>query len=106
MLSNYPLRDGRLANGVGYDAPQSTVEILRTLAEGGYTVAAGPDAHAVAGRAVARLPRDGNALIELLQSGPTNAHPSRPGGVGLPVGRYRALLGTLPRPMVEAVTAR
>ncbi|MGN6101261.1 MAG: cobaltochelatase subunit CobN, partial [Devosia sp.] len=106
VLSNYPLRDGRLANGVGYDAPQSTVEILHTLAEEGYTVAAGPDSHAVALRAGVNLPRDGNALIELLQSGPTNAHPSRPGGVALPVGRYRALLGTLPRPMVDAVTAR
>src|SRR5690606_24336629 len=24
VLANYPIRDGRLANGVGYDAPQST----------------------------------------------------------------------------------
>ena len=28
VLANYPIRDGRIANGVGYDAPQSTVEIL------------------------------------------------------------------------------
>ncbi|KKB13400.1 hypothetical protein VE25_02190, partial [Devosia geojensis] len=36
VLANYPLRDGRLANGVGYDAPQSTVEILRALEGAGY----------------------------------------------------------------------
>src|SRR5690606_39725722 len=38
VLANYPLRDGRLANGVGYDAPQSTVEILRAIAGAGYRV--------------------------------------------------------------------
>jgi cobaltochelatase CobN len=36
VLANYPIRDGRLANGVGYDAPQSTVEILRALDGAGY----------------------------------------------------------------------
>ncbi|GLQ10840.1 hypothetical protein GCM10007913_27720 [Devosia yakushimensis] len=36
VLANYPIRDGRLANGVGYDAPQSTVEILRALEGAGY----------------------------------------------------------------------
>src|SRR5690606_8361008 len=42
VLANYPLRDGRLANGVGYDAPQSTVEILRVLAGTGYEVGGWP----------------------------------------------------------------
>ncbi|HEY9009441.1 MAG TPA: cobaltochelatase subunit CobN [Devosia sp.] len=36
VLANYPTRDGRLANGVGYDAPQSTVEILKALDGAGY----------------------------------------------------------------------
>ncbi|GLQ52974.1 cobaltochelatase subunit CobN [Devosia nitrariae] len=36
VLANYPLRDGRLANGVGYDAPQSTIEILKALQRAGY----------------------------------------------------------------------
>jgi cobaltochelatase CobN len=39
VLANYPTRDGRLANGVGYDAPQSTVEILRALDTAGYGLA-------------------------------------------------------------------
>ncbi|MGV8853810.1 MAG: cobaltochelatase subunit CobN [Devosia sp.] len=38
VLANYPIRDGRLANGVGYDAPASTVAILKTLEAAGYTL--------------------------------------------------------------------
>ena len=58
VLANYPIRDGRLANGVGYDAPESTVRILREIG-------------------ATDVPANGNALIELLQAGPTNAHPER-----------------------------
>nr|WP_295883403.1 cobaltochelatase subunit CobN [uncultured Devosia sp.] len=36
-LANYPIRDGRLANGVGYDAPESTVRMLQELERAGYT---------------------------------------------------------------------
>ena len=57
VLANYPIRDGRLANGVGYDAPASTIEILRHL-----------------GQRTA-FQSDGNALIEQLQSGPTQCPP-------------------------------
>ncbi len=42
VLANYPIRDGRLANGVGYDAPQSTVEILKVLREAGYVTDVAP----------------------------------------------------------------
>src|SRR5690606_32909947 len=42
VLANYPLRDGRLANGVGYDAPESTVAILRELERAGYTLDQSP----------------------------------------------------------------
>ncbi|HWV19875.1 MAG TPA: cobaltochelatase subunit CobN, partial [Devosia sp.] len=42
VLANYPIRDGRLANGVGYDAPQSTVEILKSLEAAGYTLNQSP----------------------------------------------------------------
>ncbi len=55
VLANYPIRDGRLANGVGYDAPASTLNILRFLHEAGY--------------ALPELPETGNALIEMLQAG-------------------------------------
>ena len=92
VLANYPIRDGRLANGVGYDAPQSTVEILQALAGAGYELTA--------------LPPDGNALIALLQAGPTNAHPERGEGIAFPLARYRELLLTLPEKIRTEVTAR
>jgi cobaltochelatase CobN len=92
VLANYPIRDGRLANGVGYDAPQSTVEILNALRGAGY--------------ALSDLPADGNVLVEGLQAGPTNAHPERPGGIPLPLDRYHALFATLPPAISVAVTAR
>ena len=59
VLANYPNRDGRLANGVGLDTPASAVHALNVLADGGY--------------AIDDIPQDGNALIEHLQDGVTNA---------------------------------
>ena len=59
MLSNYPNRDGRIANGVGLDAPASTANVLRAMREAGYAVDGAPES--------------GAALMELLLAGPTNA---------------------------------
>ena len=42
VLANYPIRDGRLANGVGYDAPESTVRMLLEVEAAGYTVQQSP----------------------------------------------------------------
>jgi len=95
VLANYPIRDGRLANGVGYDAPQSSVEILRALDAAGYALSD-------KGRGLA----DGNALIERLQAGPTNAHPERPGGIRFPVSDYTSLFEKLPAKIRDEVTAR
>jgi cobaltochelatase CobN len=91
VLANYPLRDGRLANGVGYDAPQSTVEILKALAREGYELSDIPDAA---------------GLIALLQAGPTNADPQRGEGIAFPLARYRQLLAELPAGLADAVTTR
>ncbi len=87
VLANYPIRDGRLANGVGYDAPASTIEILRQLG-------------------AADIPADGNALVERLQAGPTNARPDRGEGIAWPVALYQALFAQLPDAVRAAVTAR
>jgi len=143
VLANYPIRDGRLANGVGYDAPQSTVEVLRVLKGAGYHLTPLPTSPArgevplsgtgtvepqapdhtlpLAGRvgegvlepAIQRrsvdprgVPSTGNALIELLQSGPTNAHPERGEGIRFPVSRYRELFGSLPQKVQAEVTSR
>jgi cobaltochelatase CobN len=59
VLANYPNKDGRLGNGVGLDTPASAIGMLRALADAGYVVE--------------DIPADGNALIERLASGPTNA---------------------------------
>ena len=52
VLSTYPGRDDQIAHAVGLDAPQSTVETLRRLADAGY---AGAD-----------IPADGDALLAKL----------------------------------------
>jgi cobaltochelatase CobN len=59
VLANYPNKDGRIANGVGYDTPASTVAILQAMSVKGY--------------AVESFPATGNGIIEDLQSGVTNA---------------------------------
>jgi cobaltochelatase CobN len=74
ILANYPNRDGRLANGVGLDTPQSTIEILHALKAAGYTVG--------------DIPSDGDDLIQRLTAGPTND----------PEGRdFRQIRQTLPQ---------
>jgi cobaltochelatase CobN len=135
VLANYPLRDGRLANGVGYDAPQSTVEILRVLGEAGYAVGDAGIAHLSPptplpqGERGAQEPKSpgypsplegeggpaepgrkggarsqpspqgfpsGTALIEYLQTGPTNARPQHGNSDAiLPLATYKAWLATL-----------
>ncbi|MEM1426756.1 MAG: cobaltochelatase subunit CobN, partial [Cyanobacteria bacterium P01_H01_bin.130] len=61
ILANYPNRDGRLANGVGLDTPQSCVDILWSLHQDGYDL--GP---------IENLPKTGDELIQILTAGPTN----------------------------------
>jgi cobaltochelatase CobN len=158
VLGNYPIRDGRLANGVGYDAPQSTVEILKALHGAGYALSPSSALRAIArrqsltgvlrckapqelcksapnsptrgegdprepavgpsplrgeggrspdeGEATSTLPIGGTALIDLLQSGPTNTHPQRGTGIAFPLARYRELFATLPATIQSEVTAR
>ena len=77
VLANYPNRDGRIGNGVGLDTPAGTVELLRALAAAGY------DAEGA--------PASGNALIEAIAAGPTNA------GVAGRKVRERLALGDYPR---------
>ncbi len=53
VLANYPDKEGRIANGVGYDTPASTIAILRALESEGYDVRG--------------VHEDGNTLIGSLQ---------------------------------------
>lgn len=59
VLANYPNRDGRIGNGVGLDTPAGTMTLLRAMTDAGYATGA--------------LPADGNALVDRLLAGPTNA---------------------------------
>lgn len=63
ILANYPTRNGRLANGVGLDTPQSCVQLLTALADAGYSVT--------------DIPESGDELIQRLTAGVTNDPESR-----------------------------
>ena len=94
ILANYPNRDGRIGNGVGYDTPASTVSILRALKAAGYAVEA--------------VPGDGQGLMRALTGGVTN----RRGGAGkksdaqLPLADYRRHFDCLPETVRDAVATR
>ena len=95
VLANYPNRDGRLANGVGLDTPQSCVEILRAMAAAGYTVA--------------DIPTDGDALIQGLTTGRTNdpdGQSLRPVYQTLSLADYRAWYDQLPETVRTAMEQR
>ncbi|MCC7168672.1 MAG: cobaltochelatase subunit CobN [Rhodospirillales bacterium] len=93
VLANYPNRDGRLGNGVGLDTPASTIEVLKALALAGYHLD--------------HPPADGQALMTLLQEGPTNAFdPQRRLREGLALPDYQAFFRDLPQAVQEKVSAR
>ena len=95
ILANYPSRDGRLANGVGLDTPQSLLDVLGAMRGAGYAVENGPG--------------DAASMMQLLQAGPTNAlkdRDARPGGVSWRVTDYEAALAELPVAVQRAVEAR
>ncbi|MEH6718790.1 MAG: cobaltochelatase subunit CobN [Aurantimonas endophytica] len=93
LLANYPNRDGRLGNGVGLDTPAGTIEVLRAMAAEGY--------------AVAGIPANGDALIDHLMAGPTNAGTAaRTIRETLSLDAYRLFFATLPQALQDAATAR
>ena len=75
VLANYPVRDGRVANGVGLDTPASCVAMLHWLKQSSHNL--GPET----------LPSDGDALMQLLLQGRTNS----PEGLHRPALDYLAL---------------
>lgn len=85
VLANYPNKDGRLANGVGLDTPQASVDLLHRLAAAGYTLT--------------DLPGDSDDLMRRIMAGPTNwltDRTGRAGGVRLSLDIYRAHYAALP----------
>ncbi|MDH3582102.1 MAG: cobaltochelatase subunit CobN, partial [Hyphomicrobiales bacterium] len=94
ILANYPNRDGRIGNGVGYDTPASTVALLEAMADAGFDVT--------------DFPTDGSALIKALLAGPTNrANGSRTqSSAQLSLGAYKTQFAQLPQTLREEVEKR
>jgi cobaltochelatase CobN len=86
ILANYPNKEGRIANGVGYDTPASTINIMKALASSGYDAG--------------EIPSNGNALIEALQA---NRKASK---ITLPLAEYESLFKTLPGEVQNQVEVR
>ncbi|MGR3717636.1 MAG: cobaltochelatase subunit CobN [Thermohalobaculum sp.] len=85
VLANYPNKDGRLANGVGLDTPQSVVDMISVLKNTGYHIDKAPETAA--------------DLMARIQAAPTNwltdrAH--RQGGETLSLADYQLFYGELP----------
>jgi cobaltochelatase CobN len=93
IMANYPNRDGRLGNGVGLDTPAGTVEVMRAMRDAGYDVT--------------DLPTDGDALMQALMAGPTNAvNHGRVIRERLSISNYKSFFRDLPKEVQERVTAR
>jgi cobaltochelatase CobN len=97
ILANYPNKDGRIANGVGYDTPASTVAILVAMQAAGYNVEA--------------YPSTGNGIVQDLQRGPTNAprvSAREPGNdeSAFPLADYLTHFNALPETLRTRITAR
>ncbi|MGD1943194.1 MAG: cobaltochelatase subunit CobN [Leptolyngbyaceae cyanobacterium] len=95
ILANYPNRDGRLANGVGLDTPQSCVELLQALRLAGYQVE--------------NLPKTGDELIQRLTATVTNdpeSHGMRPVLQALSSADYDAFFNQLPEPVQQGICQR
>ena len=96
VLANYPVRDGRIANGVGLDTPASVTNILGWLNQEGYELGSQP------------LPADGDAFIAELLRGRTNAPEGqqRPPLSHLSLADYQAWWITVPRPAQRLIEER
>jgi cobaltochelatase CobN len=93
IMANYPNRDGRLGNGVGLDTPAATWQILRKMREEGYPVT--------------EIPADGDALINYLMAGPTNAaSDGREVRETISLNHYNSFFEKLPRSIQDAIVER
>jgi cobaltochelatase CobN len=95
ILANYPNRDGRLANGVGLDTPNSCIEILKALKLAGYLVE--------------NIPKTDQELIQLLTASVTNdpeGRSLRKVRQSLSLEQYQTYFEQLPIAIQTGVNAR
>lgn len=88
ILSNYPSTDGRIANGVGLDTPQGTINVLQAMKDAGYDVD--------------NIPASGTALIKSLQF----ATADQSQWASFPLSAYKQAFANLPPDFRQAVTDR
>ena len=86
VLANYPNKDGRIANGVGYDTPASTIAILRAMHAAGYDTG--------------ELPPNGNELISSLSASRHRDHNV------MELDVYRRQFSLLPYKVREQITSQ
>ncbi len=96
ILANYPNRDGRIANGVGYDTPASTIAMLKAMQDAGYDVG--------------EIPASGNELIHFRLPHP-GAHPVKTPACAanekvLTLAEYQKYFVELPYSVREQITSR
>ena len=93
IMANYPNRDGRLANGVGLDTPESVMQTMNSLADAGY--------------GITHAPANSAALVADLRAGPTNqGWQGRVCDAVMPNAAYLAHFNSLPAALRNEVTAR
>ena len=95
ILANYPNRDGRLANGVGLDTPQSCIEILNALKKHGFNLEA--------------YPQTSDALMDMFKKGKTNAlkdRQNRQATIGLSIQDYLEYFSAIPQKTQDEVMQR
>ncbi|WP_107667376.1 cobaltochelatase subunit CobN [Cyanothece sp. BG0011] len=95
ILANYPNKDGRIANGVGLDTPESCIKILQALQQEGYTIQ--------------DIPKTGDELIQQLTKGITNDPESqeiRPINQSLSCSEYEQYFQTLPLETQQQIQQR
>lgn len=93
ILANYPNRDGRIANGVGLDTPESAFHCLQMLTQTGYDISG--------------LPLTSAGLIEKLKAGPTNqGYQGRYTTITLSVSDYKRVFAELAGEVQEQITQR
>ena len=93
VLANYPNRDGRLANGVGLDTPQSCVDLIAAMTKAGYVTCGAPGISA--------------ELMSLLTAGTTNVISKQAlVAINWPLSTYREAFAGLPTVLQEQTVAR
>ncbi|MDJ0661845.1 MAG: cobaltochelatase subunit CobN [Crocosphaera sp.] len=95
ILANYPNKDGRIANGVGLDTPESCIKILQALQQEGYNIK--------------DIPKTGDELIQRLTQGITNDPESkelRSIHQSISCAEYEQYFQTLPPEIQQQITQR